>query len=496
MPQLIAFDCLGPRLDTDAHDESLDRLLCLQSITAALCHAATSEQVADVILSEGLPALQATAGGVALLTEDRMGLVTLRSVGYPEEVAKRWQRFPADAPGGLATVVRRGKTLIRERLPSPRHTRLGGLGAFVALPLLAQGQPLGGLFLGFATEQTFAEQDIAFMQTLASLCGQALDRARLFDAERAARQRHQRDTLLLASVRDSVIVTDLEDIVTYWNEGATRLFGWTAEEMLGRPLTNRVPEHARPAMAAAARAIRDGGEFEGEWLDYRKDGSQVWIHARVCRFTDEAGQPLGLIGLAHDITSWKEREEDDRRKDELLAKLGHELRNAVQLLQLKGPPEPGLQHARSIIDRQVEHLTRLVDDLLDISRVASGRPTCRVLVVEDNRDAADSLSMLLKLWGHQAWVAYDGPSALPLAEAHRPDVVLLDLGLPRMDGFEVARRLRDEVGLTNATFMAVTGYGQESDRELTMEAGFCQHLLKPVDPAMLKALLDSLCRTA
>jgi CheY-like chemotaxis protein len=118
----------------------------------------------------------------------------------------------------------------------------------------------------------------------------------------------------------------------------------------------------------------------------------------------------------------------------------------------------------------------------------------QVLVIDDNRDTADSLVMLLRLWGYKAWVAYDGPSALSLAEAHRPDVVLLDLGLPKMNGYEVARRLRDEVGLAKATFVAVTGYGQEPARELTKKAGFCQHLVKPVDPTLLKGLLDNLCR--
>ncbi len=118
-----------------------------------------------------------------------------------------------------------------------------------------------------------------------------------------------RDALLLANVRDSVIVTDPEGIVTYWNEGSTRLFGWRAEEMQGRPLTDRVPEPARPAMLAEVRAIAEGKEFSGEWEDYRKDGSRVWIDARVTRITDASGRPIGLMGVAHDITERKRAEE-------------------------------------------------------------------------------------------------------------------------------------------------------------------------------------------
>src|SRR5579871_6588787 len=122
-----------------------------------------------------------------------------------------------------------------------------------------------------------------------------------------------RDAHLLASVRDSVIVTDPDGVVTYWNEGATRLFGWTAGEMVGRPLTDRVPEEARARMAEATRAIRDGADFAGEWHDWRKDGSRVWIDARVSRITDPAGRPIAILGLAHDLTERKAMEDELRR---------------------------------------------------------------------------------------------------------------------------------------------------------------------------------------
>jgi CheY-like chemotaxis protein len=121
--------------------------------------------------------------------------------------------------------------------------------------------------------------------------------------------------------------------------------------------------------------------------------------------------------------------------------------------------------------------------------------TCRVLIVDDHHDAADSLAMLLKLWGHEVQVAYDGPSALTIAQEYKPEVVLLDLALPKMSGYEVARRLREEVGLVDALFVALTGYGQEKDRRRTEEAGFCEHLVKPVDPRELETLLEGFCRT-
>ncbi|WP_369432134.1 PAS domain S-box protein [Aquisphaera insulae] len=122
--------------------------------------------------------------------------------------------------------------------------------------------------------------------------------------------------MVLANVRDSVQVTSMEGVVTYWNDGSTRLFGWRADEMLGRHITDRVPEEGRPAMRAVIRAIAEGGVFSGEWEDYRKDGSRVWIDARVTRFTNAGGVPGGLIGLAHDISDRKRAEEALRQSDE------------------------------------------------------------------------------------------------------------------------------------------------------------------------------------
>lgn len=116
-------------------------------------------------------------------------------------------------------------------------------------------------------------------------------------------------------------------------------------------------------------------------------------------------------------------------------------------------------------------------------------PGRRVLIVDDNRDSADSLGTLLELGGHRVEVAYDGEAGLEAAERFAPEVVLLDIGLPRLDGYEVARRLRAE--RDGLLIVAVTGYGQESARRKSAEAGFDHHLLKPVDLAALRELIVS-----
>lgn len=104
-----------------------------------------------------------------------------------------------------------------------------------------------------------------------------------------------------------------------------------------------------------------------------------------------------------------------------------------------------------------------------------------MLVVDDNVDAAQSLAILLETVGHAVHTAYDGQAALAAAAQHRPQVVFLDLGLPTLDGCEVASRLRAMPAVANATLVAITGYGQEADRRRTHEAGFDHHLVKPVD---------------
>jgi CheY-like chemotaxis protein len=120
---------------------------------------------------------------------------------------------------------------------------------------------------------------------------------------------------------------------------------------------------------------------------------------------------------------------------------------------------------------------------------ATGRPR-RVLVVDDNIDAADSLGLLLRLRGHEAQVAHDGVSALEAARLHRPEVVFLDIGLPGgLDGHEVARRLRREQTLAGVLLVALTGYGQQEDRRKALESGFDHFVVKPVEAQTLDGLL-------
>ncbi|HVS03134.1 MAG TPA: response regulator [Thermoanaerobaculia bacterium] len=114
----------------------------------------------------------------------------------------------------------------------------------------------------------------------------------------------------------------------------------------------------------------------------------------------------------------------------------------------------------------------------------------RILVVDDNIDAAQGLAMLLEMKGHEVVTAFDGPQALEAARDEAPDVVLLDIGLPQMDGYEVARRLRQGPRGQAMLLVAVTGYGHERDRQRSIDAGIDHHLLKPVRIEELEGLLE------
>jgi CheY-like chemotaxis protein len=116
----------------------------------------------------------------------------------------------------------------------------------------------------------------------------------------------------------------------------------------------------------------------------------------------------------------------------------------------------------------------------------------RVLVVDDNRDAAESLGMVLELLGAEVFIACSGPDALDALVARQPSVVLLDIGMPGMDGFEVARRIRQLPQFRHVTLIALTGWGQEGDRRLSQAAGFDHHLIKPADIQTLQGLLATI----
>ena len=432
-----------------------------------------------------------------------------------------------------------------------------------------------------------------------------------------------------------------------------------------------------------ALALSEGQEYNGlEILVERPDGSRRTVLAHANPIHDEAGTLLGAVNVLVDITERKQTEEAlreaDRRKSEFLAMLAHELRNplaplrnGLQIIRLAMHDRAALEQAHGMMERQLGHMVRLIDDLLDLSRITKGKielrreridlaaavqdavetsrplieelghtltvtlpprrlsvdadrtrlaqvfanllnnaakysergghirlnveregsdvvvkvrdsgigipadllprlfeiftqadhtleraqgglgiglslvrglvelhggrveahsdgpgqgsefvvrlplalplsrrpqpddsaaeggPSCRyrILVVDDNKDGAISLSILLRIMGHETFTAHDGLEAVEATAKYRPDVVLLDIGLPRLNGYDACRRIREQAGSTPPVLIALTGWGQEDDRRRSKEAGFNFHMVKPVDPAALEKLLAGLLLT-
>ena len=235
----------------------------------------------------------------------------------------------------------------------------------------------------------------------------------------------------------------------------------------------------------ASKFSSEGGSL---WLAARRRGD----HLEIALKDQGKGIPREMLPRIFDMFT-----QVDRRASRTQSGLGIGLTLVKSLVELHG----GEVHARSPgPGKGSEFLVHLplAKEVTMMGEAPAARsfPTGaaiprRVLVVDDNRDSADSIAMLLKLLGADVHVVYDGPGALSAIDAFQPSVVLLDIGLPSMDGYEVARRIRQRPELNALTLIALTGWGQTEDRVRSREAGFQHHLVKPADPTVLQSLLET-----
>jgi signal transduction histidine kinase/CheY-like chemotaxis protein len=235
----------------------------------------------------------------------------------------------------------------------------------------------------------------------------------------------------------------------------------------------------------AAKYTERGGTI---WLSGERQGGEVLVRVRDTGF----GISAELLPRIFDLFTQAERTLD-RSQGGLglgltLVKNLVAMHGGVVEAHSEGPGKGSEFVVRLPVSHQPEGSGEGKRGRVSPLPVCKGPPHLRVVVVEDNRDAAESLAMLLRLWGHEVRTCHDGLSGLKAARSYRPQVVLLDIGLPGLDGFEVARRLRAELG-KGVWLVALTGYGQEEDRCQAEAAGFDAHLVKPADPAALHAAL-------
>jgi hypothetical protein len=490
--------------------------------------------------------------------------------------------------------------------------------------------------------------------------------------EEALRESEERFRLLVEGVRDyAIFMLDPGGHIESWNNGAELIKGYRADDVIGRHFSMFYTEEDKRAglPGAELHAALADGRVEQEGWRLRKDGSVFWANVVISPVYDATRQLRGFAKVTRDMTERRrlqELENSSKRMSEFLAMLAHELRNplapirnAITVMQLEPVQSPAIRASRDVIDRQLSHMTRLVDDLLDVGRMTTGKVRLRkeriaynqvvaraveavrplmdtrrhrltvnlperevyvegdavrlaqvlqnllinaakftpeggwvevnvglngtqlvstvrdggvglapealarvfelfsqgdgqgiaregglgigltlarslvemhggtltaesagpgrgssfsffvpnaepdggagdegeesgglcCLIVDDNRDAADSMAQIIRLMGCAVRIAYDGPAALALLPRFAPDVALLDLGMPGMDGYELLQQLRASPGGRAMQVAAVTGYGNDEDRKRTGAAGFDAHLVKPVDFNLLQEFL-------
>ncbi|XXY51266.1 ATP-binding protein [Sorangium sp. So ce269] len=578
-------------------DRTVERLLRLQAITAALAGARTLAEIASTIIDQGMPALGAEVGVVARLSSDGATLRNLGFKGVSSETEADWAEYPVDSPVPVAEAARVGAPVVvptREER-NARYPVLASVhgvehgGAVVAYPLVVEARTVGSLGFCFPASRAFDADDHAFLLAIAQQCALAIERVRWHEvAEQEIAHRRASEEALRSRERElTALVAELEQ-----TQGALREADRRKDEFLAMlahelrnplaPLVNAVEllEVAGPKapVVGRARAImsRQIGHMarlvddlldisrisrgkialsverldlvelaRATALDYRSlleargvrfelalPAAPVWLRADATRlaqaignllqnankFTDDGGsvrlsvepdRARGAVsvevadtGVGMDPALLERIFEPFTQADQSLARsrggLGLGLALVKGVVELHGG---SVRAASAGVGRGAAFTIALpLGSAAPRSAVAprsaagpSASSARRILIIEDNLDAADSLRLLLERRGHAVSVAHSGADGVAAARAARPDVILCDIGLPgEMNGYGVARALRGESAMEGTLMVALTGYGQDEDRKLARAAGFDAHLTKPVAQATLERLLAEL----
>lgn len=426
-----------------------------------------------------------------------------------------------------------------------------GLKSYMGVPLKVRGRTIGVMsFVSAESGYHYTAADLTIAQDLAERCAIAIDNARLYRELRE--QDRRKDEFLatlahelrnpLAPIRNSLqilklsrvdtevaqqtremmerqihhlvrLVDDLLDVSRVMRgkielrkemvELATIIARAveTAKPLIeahGHRLQVDVSPETLPLEADPVRLVQAFGNLLNNSAKYSDDNGYIHVTARA-----ERGEAIVTIldhgiGIAPDMLPhiFELFVQADHTSAKAQGGLGIGLTLVKNLIEMHG----GSISAQSEgLGRGAEFTVRLplatkpveLTRRDEIARQTHGQAH-RIMVVDDNRDAALSLSMLLKLDGHHVTVAHDGKTALELAASVVPEAIFLDIGMPGMDGFEVARRIRATPQLAKIRLVALTGWGQQEDRRRTFEAGFDFHLVKPPEPADINGIMQSL----
>jgi PAS domain S-box-containing protein len=561
------------RAAREVAERTVGRLAALQRGTGELSGALTPADVAEVIIRSALPSLGATRFALALLDADRNGLEVVGAAGYSPVLLERYRFVPIETAFPLCDAVRDGAPIFlpsaaarAERYPHLADLRgENGAGSMAALPLRGNGAIIGALGFNWAEDRdAFSLEDIAFLDVLAQQCGQALERARLYEEERRARaeaeaanrakgdflaamshelrtplngiggyvdlldmglrgpitdaqradldriRRNQQHLLLLIEdvlsfarveaghleVEDGPVAIDetlrsLEAMI--FPQVALKrvrfLYQSCDSSLRARGDRDRIVQIGANLLANAIKATPAGGSIvlsaaaDDEHVRIRVADTGVGIPQEMLTSVFEMFTQVG--GAGHRGQGG----------------LGIGLTLVRRLVELHGgrvwAESDGLKCGSTFVVRlpvaaadaaaQPPSSQERLDD-------APSPAARRILVVDDNADAADTLAALLAVDGHDVRTASSGAAALALAPMFLPHVAFLDIGMPGMNGYELARRLRADPAAGGLLLVAVTGWGQAEDRRRAIEAGFDHHLTKPVDPKDVATLVARTAR--
>jgi signal transduction histidine kinase/ActR/RegA family two-component response regulator len=296
--------------------------------------------------------------------------------------------------------------------------------------------------------------------------------------------------LALGRIRPNPAAVDLAEVIAQAAQEAMR-----STAARGRSFTVNLPADPLWVEADPAHLEQALTHLLDSVTRFTQVGNQIWVSAErqggevVVRVEDNGvGLPAEALPRIFDLFM-----QADVPVDRTQAGLGLGLALVRRLIELQGGAVAAFSEGPG--KGSVFTVRLLVPAVVPPQEPAEGpkegRRPLRVLVVDNNPEAADSLALLLTTWGYEIRVTYDGPSALEAAREWDPQVVLLDIGMPGMDGYEVARRLRAGPGAEALTLIAVTGYNTDEHRERSRAAGFHYHMVKPVPPEDLKALLTT-----
>jgi signal transduction histidine kinase/DNA-binding response OmpR family regulator len=458
--------------------------------------------------------------------------------------------LPPALAAGLCRVLRSGRHEHLSELKPAGPEELRDeipVGSAAIFPLLARGRVLGALAMGLGySGRRYESGDLTLAEDFASRAAIAIDNARLYrEVQEADRRKNEFLSMLahelrnpLAPIRNAVqimrlmgpgqpglqevqdmidrqvhqlvrLVDDLLDISRI-TRGKIRL---QTERVDLTAVVSRALETSRPLLNARKHELRvvlppEPVCVKGDVVrlaqvltnllnnaaKYTQEGGKVWLTVEhddeevILRVRDTgAGIPPEMLSDIFDLFTQVERSLDRSQGG-----LGIGLTLVRRLVEMHGGSvhafSPGVNQGSEFVVRlPVLQEAQAQEAALSngLMRLAMPTRVHRILVVDDNQDAADSLAMLLRLAGQEIRLAHDGPTALSVAESFHPEVVMLDIGLPGLDGYEVARRLRQRPGGGALLLIALTGYGQEDDQRRSREAGFDHHLVKPVDPHVL-----------